>query len=88
MCFAMLKFFVHATGKYEQETVMFDFEHNCSHCRRECHNTGCQVSRIARASRDAGCGMYGELAVVTMLLLIIIIMLIIMMSVFIERFSM
>ena len=58
MNFARLKFLVHATGKYEQETVLFVFAHeNCPHCRQEYHNTGSQVSWIAR---DAGCGMYGN----------------------------
>ena len=57
----ILKSLVHVTGKFEQETVSFDFAHNCPHCRREYHNTGCQVSWIARASRDVGCGMYGDI---------------------------
>ena len=43
-----------------QENFLCEFAHdNCPHCQRECHNTGCQISWIARASQDVGCGMYG-----------------------------
>ena len=55
----MLKSLVHATRKYDQEIALKFAHDNCPHCRQECHNTGCQISWVARASQDVGCGMYG-----------------------------